>query len=213
MNPVIYTGFARTATTSMAILGRELGINSGHQVKSPPGRIRSPYDYKNPPMAYEGYAKWKSNNLCHLDSDWSLHPYLYLLEKQKPDIRFLVGLRDPVEAISSLYYMGQVFRDSGLVELIRRYDCTYLMILEQVFLMKTPPKLMLFEKTIQGKYNETLFGVLGLDYNETNRNIAKKSLKKKYRTSGDYTNLPDEGRTFERSKQIYRLVIRLIEEL
>lgn len=155
----------RTATKSIVEFFKKFGINAHHQAYPIPFETRGhKYDLINIPKHEIDYAIMKANKIKqneeYFEACWTLSYYIYLLEKQLPEMKQIVCVRNYEQNALSLWSLRRYGEINDYVE---EWIELYSFVLEQIKLMKTKPKILFFENLIKGEYNDFLLNLFNLD--------------------------------------------------
>jgi len=193
---------------SIAALFEKVGVNSFHQGTKPgestPADMRivgtsetsGIHPIKKTPERIVDKVKAKMSNVGDgemFDADWRNYCVLYWLERFDPSLQFLVMVRDPVDASSSLYeYHRGEKREKDPNDYLSRWIDLYSFVLEQVGEMTRPVVVLDFAGYVKGGYTKFLLDLYGKD-TIGNRLEVREHLKEKLNHFVDY-----EVKTFKR---------------
>ncbi len=192
----VNVALGRSGTKSLYWFFSQLGINSHHQNLSLYSREGDiiPYDMKNIPKKIIAHVDLFSQRIPdpnaknYFNSDWAASPIMLPLHQLKPNIKFLITVRDPISAANSLRrirmkddhpaYHIDYFVDAWLR--------LYTLILNQSELITPKPTLLKFGDLISGKYDNFLLKLFNLKTTGPNKLIADVHWAKKVNSLGKY---------------------------
>jgi len=199
---LMLTGFPRSATKGTVMFHAEFGIKAFHQRFCAPAHLRlMDYSFKNPPKIVEDYVSYKSSMISGngFEASWDLGNFIYLLSLKKPEINWLITIRNPKEACNSLTHY-RVYKDpveTAAIYYLFHYD----RILKQIKLMDEKPKWIDFDAYVGGAYIDSFFSYWDVDKTKYTYKKADRFLSKKINNFGKY-RLFDSNNLFKSCEQI-----------
>lgn len=191
MSTVVLVGYARSGTTSISRFFKEFGVKSFHQRKDPGRHLNYPCYHLVDER--RDYVLKKAEDIrstgTAFEASWELSYYMAALANECPEVDWLVMIRDPKDACNSLKKFRR--KKAAIRDLMLHWCELHLTLLQQIKYMRKPPKLLLFEKYIQGGYNAQLFNLFGIERNKDNCMKAQEFLKQKVNSSGEYELFDD----------------------
>lgn len=192
----IVCGVPRTGTECLAKLLGVFGLKSAHQQRPEPAEFvqRFSYDAANPPPCVREFARLAAYQEGDATASHSLIWYLAAIQRVRPEVRFLLPLRDPRTVCSSWRHMDREAR----VRKVRlepawyaeSYRQAYDFALEQARVMAHPPVWYDARRMFHGEYLDALCGYVGGD--PARRQAAWKFLAKPTNHRGNYDLLPED---------------------
>ena len=197
---VINIGMPRSGTKALAILFKRLGIESHHQMNPcfmTDEKQFLEYDLNNPspnilalPRSYKEINKELLFNENHyFDSDWAKSPFIYLMEKEMPFLRFTIIVRNIVDCCNSLMNYRLKTNKNNTNDInyyadkwIKIYEFIY----KQMKQMTVTPYVIDFHKYINGELLNILMSIFDIELNNKNIDIAKKVFSIKVNNRGEY---------------------------
>jgi len=221
--------FARSGTKSIADFFRLYGIQSGHQPWAFPDETGC-YDILNPPKIVEEWIEKRSKNLMTFEACWSSSYILYQLQRVRPELEFLIMIRNPGDACNSMlhflhhgarahkFYNYDLHPAATLDLCASKYNEIYIMLIRQILAMDPRPRFLKFENYIQEKYTKPLLDLFEIEKSEKNLRKAKNLLNNKVNSRGEY----DQKKTQKcfnvfpllgQGEQLYKIIECLCQEL
>jgi len=211
----IVCGVPRTGTECLAKLLGVFGLKSTHQQRPEPAEFvqRFPYELMAPPPCVREFARLAAYQEGDATASHSLIWYQAPIQWIRPEVRFLLPLRDPRTVCSSWLHLDREAR----VRKVRlepewyaeSYRQAYAFALEQARVMPTPPVWYDARGMFHGEYLDALCRYVGGD--PARRQAAWDHLKRPTNHRGSYPLL-DDG-LFDGCRKTVEVLKAELEEL
>jgi len=168
--PKLIVGYPRSATNSLVVQAQHLGLSAVAERSLVPSVFslyqHTLYNLQDPPGLVKNIVKARLD-MGFLDFEvvWMLSPFVYLLQQAIPELEIFILIRDPKDACNSFRAMKKRKPEYFYLH-VRLWNSLYESLCVQAEAMNPTPKLLHFDKVIQGAYSMPLFGVEGLPPHE-----------------------------------------------
>lgn len=192
MKRIVVVGMARSGTACVAKLAEALGLDARHQdLPGPRDWELYPYDLDAPPAHVAGRARHFAWAAPEFNASWGLSYYIRLMQRENPDLAFLIATRPAQLVCNSLMNYRQRVEDrrpNPIAYFVKQYIECYEFLCEQVERMDPRPRFYDAEALFHGDYNDRLLELFGVTPTEATRRLIRRSLAAPVNRHGEYAH-------------------------